>query len=274
MKQFQTFEEFRAEADRIIYATEQKGIPLRLMGGAAIRIHCPNSEQMYERLGRKPGKDLDFATHRKHGKETKELMKSFGYLPIPSPAFYASSVSKHRQIYVDEEVYKRDKQTRLVADVFLDKIKMCHLIEFRDRLEADKYTLPLAELLLQKVQICEINEKDIKDIIILSREHEVGDNDNETINSKHIAEVLSNDWGFYHTATANLRNAKTYVKDYGDKGMLDEDEQSIVNSRIDVLLETIEKEPKTVKWKARATVGTKVKWYETVEEVVRDDLSK
>ena len=265
MKQFQTFEEFKTEADRIIYAAEQKGIPLRLMGGAAIRIHCPNCEQMYERLGRKPGKDLDFATYRKHGKETKELIKSFGYLPLPSPAFYASTMSKYRQIYVDDD-------ENLVLDVFLDMIRMNHIIEFKDRLEADKYTLPLAELLLQKVQIVEINEKDIKDIIILSREHELGDNDNETINSKHIAEVLSNDWRFYHTVTANLRNAKTYVKDYGDKGMLDEDEQSIANSRIDVLLETIEKEPKTVKWKARASVGTKVKWYETVEEVKRDSV--
>ena len=39
-----------------------------------------------------------------------------------------------------------------------------------------------------------MNEKDKKDAIVLVRAHEVGESDDRTINAKHIAKIIANDW--------------------------------------------------------------------------------
>lgn len=60
-----------------------------------------------------------------------------------------------------------DKQNGFSIDIFLDRLEMCHDIDFKGRLELDYPTIPLAEMLLEKLQIVQINEKDVKDVIIL-----------------------------------------------------------------------------------------------------------
>src|SRR3990170_5615610 len=201
MVQFQTFEEFKKEAERIIYEASQVGVPLRLMGGAAIRIHCPKYDGLYSKLGRTPGHDLDFVSSRKYAKGVRELFKKLGYSPLLSTSFMLNPQSKYRQIYLDEKGQQ-------AADVFLDEFSMNQVINFSNRLEADECTISLADLMLQKLQIVEINEKDKKDMTILLREHDVGDTNKETVNSKYIAKVLSDEWGFYYTAIKNLDEAK------------------------------------------------------------------
>jgi flagellar biosynthesis chaperone FliJ len=42
-----------------------------------------------------------------------------------------------------------------------------------------------------------------------------------------------------------------------------------INDRITTLEQMIEKAPKTLAWKARAAIGTRVQWYNDVEEVER-----
>jgi len=39
--------------------------------------------------------------------------------------------------------------------------------------------------------------------------------------------------------------------------------------RIEEMMQAIERVPKTVKWKLRARVGTSVKWYKDVGDLVR-----
>jgi hypothetical protein len=131
-------------------------------------------------------------------------------------------------------------------------------------LEVDKPTVPLAELLLQKLQVVNFTEKDLKDAIILILEHEMANGDDETINTKRIAELLSDDWGFYYTATTNLKKIKNGVDRYD---ILSEKAKEIIRERIDILTKAIEEQPKTMKWKMRSKLGTKVKWYRIVETI-------
>ena len=122
-------------------------------------------------------------------------------------------------------------------------------------------------MLLEKMQIVHINEKDIIDTIMLLREHEIGyENTAETIDARYIAGLLSEDWGFYYTFTANL--AKVREKAAATQE-LSEDDRADVNKKIRKLTEILEKEPKTFAWKMRAKIGTKNKWYKDVEEVRR-----
>jgi len=267
MVEFENFEEFIKEALHIIKAADERGIDLRLMGGAAIRYHChcPASISLYEKLGRAPKHDMDFAAYSSDRPKMKALFVDLGYTPYIS-LMMTGEAGRRRQIY-------NDKSGEKAIDVIFDELKMCHIIKFKDRLEIDNPTIPLAELLLQKLQIVEKNEKDIQDPIILLREHNVGNTDKEIVNAEYIAKLLSNDWGFYFTATRNLHRLVSDAETYKESGKLEKTDQSTVNSRINLLLQRIEGEPKSLRWKIRAKVGTSKKWYNVVEEVERDTLS-
>jgi len=188
----------------------------------------------------------------------KKLFADLGYVPMVSMALLFGT-GKNRAIYKDES-HNRS------VDVFFDKLEMCHTLEFKNRLELDYPTIPLSDLLLQKIQIIKINEKDIKDIIILLREHQVGEFEKETVNINYIARLLSKDWGFWYTVTLNLDKTKEFLAEY--KNLADADRKD-VETKLDNILKRIEDEPKSIQWKLRSKVGTSKKWYTEVEELIR-----
>jgi hypothetical protein len=251
------FEEFEKQIRHIISEADARRMPLRIMGGAAIRIHCPNRNELYERLKRDPKHDMDFVTYSKYRHSTKKLFVDFGYQPYIS-LMLTGSTGRYRQIF-------NDKQGNRAIDVFLDKLEMSHVIDFSGRLDKDTPTVPLAELLLQKLQIVQINEKDIQDTIILLTEHDIGNTDNEEVNGSYIASILGNQWGFYYTVSENF----TKIREFTNKYSLPDQEKRTVDERIRKLQQLIENQPKTLPWKLRARVGTSTKWYNVVEEVQR-----
>jgi len=257
--EFATFEDFAKEIRRIVSVADERQIPLRILGGAAIRMHCLKYEYLYERLKRVPKHDMDFVTYSKFRPLTKRLFVDLGYEPYIS-LMLTGATGRHRQIFNDKEGNK-------AIDVFLGKLEMCHVIDYSKRLELDSPTVPLAELLLQKLQIVQTNEKDIQDAIILLREHEIGSSDKDQINADYISKVLSNEWGFYYTVNLNLHKIKEFINRY--PALADEDGKAITE-RIDKLHASIEGAPKTLQWKLRAKIGTTKKWYNVVEEVNRD----
>ena len=105
----------------------------------------------------------------------------------------------------------------------------------------------MADIILEKTQIVKINEKDIKDLIILFAEHEVGSNDDHMINSIYISKLLARDWGFYFTVTTNLKLVKNqFLNKWMDPSV--QDYLNMVGPRIDELLRQIEAEPKSTGW--------------------------
>lgn len=258
MPEFSNFGEFQKHALEIIDTAAKENVPLRILGGAAIRIHCPQYVALYEKMRRVPKHDMDFVSYGRFRPKTKEIFKRYGYIPYISLAM-TGATGRNRQIFNDTDGNR-------AVDVFFDKLEMCHVIEFKGRLEQDSPTIPLAELLLQKMQIVEINEKDVQDTIVLLRACPLGEDDNDKINMQQIARVLADDWGFYHTVTSNLRKLDSFLTEYPD---LDAADKNTVHKAVQSLLEAIESEPKSVKWKLRSKVGTNKRWYTVVEEVVR-----
>ena len=109
----------------------------------------------------------------------------------------------------------------------------------------------------------ELNEKDVKDMICLLHDHELASDDiPEKINSKYIADLCSKDWGVYKTFTMNLNRVLTNL----DKLSQDNAMRSHVTKQCNALLTQIEEIPKTTKWKLRARVGEKKRWYELPED--------
>jgi len=84
----------------------------------------------------------------------------------------------------------------------------------------------------------------------------------ETIDAQYIASLLANDWGFWYTATTNLKGLRKMAS---AMLALNETEKNDITSKIDRLQEAIEKEPKTTAWKMRSVIGTKKRWYNPVE---------
>ncbi len=156
-----------------------------------------------------------------------------------------------------------DPETGMAIDVFFDELFFCHPIPLRDRLDLDYPTITPTDLLLEKTQIVEINPKDVKDALVLLLEHPLKADDREAIDARYIAELLAGDWGFYYTVTRNLEKLRHHVADYG---AFERAQWETVDGRIEALEQTIEEEPKTAKWKLRARIGPRKKWYQEVAE--------
>jgi len=244
---------FENELKRIIKASDDSGILLRVIGSLAFQMHCPQYGYVQAALGR-AYTDIDFAAYTRQLKQIQSLMTTLGY-------------AENREVFISSEgeraIYDK-ADSGLHVDIFYEKLDFCHAIYWKDRLEVDAPTIPLTELLLEKMQIVQINEKDVIDTLMLLLEHPLGDMDTETINIKRAASLCANDWGLWRTTTMNLDKVKKLAHGYSQ---LSTDQKAKVESQVNEILARLEKEPKPLAWRLRARVGDRVKWYKDVDEV-------
>jgi hypothetical protein len=250
---------FIGEAMRILRAASEAKVALKMLGGLAIKIHSLNEEEFARRLGRsaEPGQeysDIDFATYYKSRERVRRVMESLGYSKRPSTM---STSASQRQIYFHPKGW-------FYIDVFWDMLKAAnHPISFRNRLAIDPLSIPLSDLLLEKLQIVSFSKKDMLDTLLLLKAHIVSiDEELETISTGRIAHVLSRDWGFWYTVTTNLQGVKEYVK---EMSVLTSQEASDLSSKVDALLHAANSAPKSLRWKLRAIIGSRRRWYNPVE---------
>lgn len=246
-------EKFESELKRIIRASDEAGILLRVIGSLAFQMHCNEYGYLQEAMGR-AYTDIDFAAYRKQTQEIKGLMTDLGYTERQNVYIFSEG---DRSIFDHSDI-------GIYIDIFYDKLDFCHEVSWKGRLEVDTPTIPLAEMLLEKMQIVEINEKDIIDTIMLLLEHPMGDSDHETINIKLIAELCGTDWGLWRTTTMNLDKVRKLAHGYEQ---LKDEHKTHVEAQVASALERIEQEPKSLAWRLRARVGDRVKWYKEVDEV-------
>jgi hypothetical protein len=250
-------EDFYTERSRILDALEKdenKHVIMRLIGALAFRTHCKDFGYIQDALGRE-FTDIDFASYPRFNQDISRLLTELGYEEDKTVT----------QLFGDTRMLFHDPVFGRHIDIFFNQLDFCHAVSFVKRLEVEALTLPLAELLLEKMQIFKINKKDQIDTIMLLREHPVGDSDKETINAGIISQTLADDWGFWRTVTGNLALLDEMLEDYSQ---LAEEDRQVVRQRIHQLQECIENQPKTFRWRVRAKVGERVKWYKDVEELM------
>jgi hypothetical protein len=254
--------EFFTLRDRLLEEATKRDLPLRIIGAIAIRTHCPEYKYLEYDLGRILT-DIDFVGYDKDTKRIRQLFSDLDYREDPAIKAMMSGMGMGK---MSKRLIFYEDNMGIHSDVFLDEMKFCHIVNFKNRLDIDYPTVSLADMLLTKLQIVKINEKDIIDCIVLLREHEVGPTDTETVNEDYIATLFAKDWGFWRTATENLEKIKMFAHSY-DK--LTEEDKTDVETKIERLQNRIDKKPKSMKWKMRDRVGDKKQWYEEVEEVAR-----
>jgi hypothetical protein len=242
-------EDIVAEGERLLGLAAGDGVAVRLLGGVAVRLQAESLPAAFDR----EYKDLDFAAPKGGSGAADRLLRGAGY--EPHTAFNALN-QKERMLFFDPA---HDRQ----VDVFVGAFRMCHEIPFGGRLEVQDRTVPLAELLLTKLQIVELNEKDVRDTLLLVHGHEVADRDGDAINGARVAELCASDWGLWRTITANVET----VVGHTDRYEVSDDDRARMTGRLRTLLDRIEAEPKTRGWKLRAKIGERKRWYELPEEV-------
>lgn len=244
-----------AEAARVLDSADADGVTLRALGGVAVHLHSTSG--VHPEL-RRAYQDIDLVTARKQGREVGRLLTSLGY--EENERFNAMNGS-HRLVFYDVEHGRQ-------LDVFVGEFRMCHVIPIADRLHMDSRTVPLAELLLTKLQVVHLNEKDLRDIWAIVHEHEVEEHDDDSINVARIAELLASDWGLWRTSRQTVETARGHL---GDSALSAEDRR-LVDDRLTRLWGRVEEQPKGLRWRSRARIGDRSKWYEEPEEVAHATL--
>ncbi|HLO33538.1 MAG TPA: nucleotidyltransferase family protein [Anaerolineales bacterium] len=246
-----TLSELVSEMNRLIAAADANQIHLRAFGGLAIYTHSQDNPRFF----RRDSPDVDFMVPKREWSKLESFFQAMGY--SPNKQFNLLNGS-HRQIYYDKVTGHR-------IDILVGDFEMCHKLPLNGRLKSDPVTIPLAELFLSKAQIVELNRKDAFDMISLLLNNDLGDEQNGEIGLERIAWLCARDWGLYKTTSTNLKRVEELLR--SEELGLSHDERELVLQRIGKIASVIESMPKSLAWKMRNLLGTRLRWYAEVEEV-------
>ncbi|HEX3803370.1 MAG TPA: hypothetical protein VHV75_11070 [Solirubrobacteraceae bacterium] len=234
------------EGRRLAVAAVDAELPLRLLGGVAVWVQCQSART--PPLARAYG-DADFLARGNDRKRITAFMEKQGYEAdrMFNALHGATRLNFHDPV--------RDRP----LDILLDKFVMAHELDLRNSSAADGLTIALADLLMTKLQVVSINEKDVRDLAALMVDHGFS---HDEIELERVLAVTHNDWGLEHTIHGTLA---TLVELVGNLGVSPY-QAELVSTRARELEEALNAAPKGTKWKMRARIGERVKWYEEPEE--------
>jgi hypothetical protein len=238
-----------AESQRVLETARGRGVEVRLVGGLAIRFLCPSAQ--WPALSRDYG-DIDLAAAGAN-KQTRltDLMVSLGYQPDQM----LNTLNEGARLRFDDVANRRH------VDVFVDAIRMCHVIEFKGRLNMLRDTLSPTDLLLTKLQIVELNRKDLLDTVALLHDHGAVNGDSTGFDLQYLERTWGNDWPLWNTSRLTLSKVSDAVPT-----ILEEQPGERVLSAVRDLRATLQSGGKTLRWKLRAQVGERMRWYELPED--------
>src|SRR6266496_2830168 len=197
------------EALMLARGAKDAGLGLKLLGGLAVRVVCPDFPPRLRR-----DQDIDFACMSKGRKDVAAYLERVG----------CTGDRRFNNLNGDRQMYFTAPSGRPI-DVMVDRLTMCHTLDFRPSFGRLPLTIDVIDILLSKLQIVELNEKDVRDLLQILGALPVGGSQPRG----------------RHAAAPAAQSQR--------------------------LLEIAQSAPKTVKWKLRANIGDRVRWYELPEEV-------
>ena len=263
-------QQFLTEALDIIDQAERNGLKIRIIGALCGYIRNkqrdPRIDEVYKLLGRLDGTstmftDLDLMAYSSQRGKIMDLFEK--QLKLQPNRYFNLTRGHHRLMY--------EKPNGFQIDLFFDRLSYSHEVEFGNkpgngRLELDYPTISLADFVLEKLQIHQITRKDLVDLIILFKNHEVVENFEEgKIDGGYIGRVLSDDWGFWYDATQNIQKVREELDLASSSGKVQGSE--IVKARLDGMSAIIDGTTKSPKWNLRSKIGTNSAWFTEVFDV-------
>jgi hypothetical protein len=243
------------EALSLARGAAEAGLGLKLLGGLAVRVICPAFPPR-----RRAGQDMDFACLGKGRKNVAAYLERSGCQPD----------KRFNNLNGDRQMYFNAPSGRPI-DVMVDRLVMCHTLDFRPSFGRLPHTVDAIDVLLSKLQIVELNEKDAQDIFQLlsgvpvRADGDAGDTATAVLDAGRFARLLGSDWGWWRTVTGNLAKLPALAAEQPRLRPAGAPFDALAQAR--QLEEAAERAPKGVKWKLRANVGDRVRWYELPEEV-------
>ena len=237
---------------QVVREANARGIPLKLIGGQAVRLLCP----LFPHRAR-DDQDMDFACISTKKKDVIAFFAEQGFL----------GDQRFNTLHGDRQMYFTTADGKTSVDVVMDRLNMCHVLDFRERIDRLPDTLDVADLLLTKLQVVELNQKDVHDILHLLSGFEVAPGDEPgTLGLDRIGRVVADDWGWWRTVTMNLDKVAHFAEEeHGD--LVPESRVFEPAAQARSLRGCCDEVPKPMKWKLRAKVGDRVQWYQLPEEV-------
>jgi hypothetical protein len=227
------------EGRRLVEGALDQEITLRLIGGVAVMAHCP---RVLAAGGSRPIADVDAVVGPRQGRALSAYLRSAGY--EPEPRFNALHGHKRMLFHGPHGP----------LDVLVGVFEMCHRIDLSDRLHLDDPTVTVTDLLLTKLQVVELNEKDARDALDLLTEHDLARAEGDAVNLDYLDSLVAGDWGLWRTITGTLERLLELA-------------EPDTRDRIDEVRRSLNEVPKTRRWKLRARVGERVRWYVLPDEV-------
>lgn len=230
------------EAVKLISDASQHAIVLRALGSVGVKLHCDSVALELASRGRQP-KDIDLVTRKRDRKKIRRFFEARGY---ETDRDMLVSMEGRRYLF-------RNGERGTDIDVWVEVLDFCHRLDVSDRMGTGP-SLSIEDLLLSKLQIVELTPNDRLDISAILRTHEMGiaSDDTEVIDSSYVAGILSDDWGFWRTATGNLQALKP-------------DLPAEAAHRLEQLEQQIGAVSKTLRWKARSRLGERAQWWQDVD---------
>ncbi|MBO0837480.1 MAG: hypothetical protein J2P28_18505 [Actinobacteria bacterium] len=229
-----------ARALEVIDRTEAHGVEARLLGGAGVAAllgeRCPPA------CRRVPG-DIDLAAPSARRKQLGELLESAGLVP-----------DRHFNALHGRERLAFAAPDGLKVDVILDVLRMCHVVQLAVGLRGPAPCLPAWLLLVTKLQIVELTEKDRNDVAAMLVACSP-----EELDFPAVARLCAEDWGLWRSLTGSLAEVVRQPPE------LVPAQRERLAENAAALAQALESQPKSRRWRMRARLGERVRWYELPE---------
>jgi hypothetical protein len=250
---------FLAEVESIVRCTEERGCPLRAVGGVGIYFHVrkqPEARSLYLLRDGTPSndprfKDLDLAGFEKHSSRIYRLfVRELGFREDRETN---SLFGMYRNVYFHPSFQ---------IDVFYDVLRFNHEIPLQNRFPPG-ITLSPEDLLLSKLQIHQSTPRDLIDIASGVVAFPV-----EAVDRNYLATVLGNDWGFWYDADQNLQKSVDLIRSL-PAGSPEPPPigAGVAERRLMEYRAFLTALPKSRRWEKRSLRGTKEPWFEPVDEL-------
>lgn len=245
------FIELKQEVDRLHGMAKREMIALYAIDPVSFWERCPHSRRFLAPPSRRY---LTFAATQ--GVAILHLFRQAGYQPGQRANYQDGS--GRWSLY--------DAARNLAVDVYMDAFEMYQRVDFTELFDGDRRPwneiiqeefLPPTDLAFLRLQLVDMTDEGLKDLCALFAEYGLGQAFEEgTIDAFKIIKLCADDWGWYKTITTNLERLNQFVPSY-----LAATDQPIILERVRRLNQSIVDANKSLRWRARARLGTSAKWH-------------
>ena len=228
------------------------GIPIRLLGSAAVLYRCYKIVGL-QFFAHRRWKDVDFICPSDAYRKTYDFLVNLGF---QSDYRLEAVTDGKRAVFYSSSL-------KILIDLFVDEICFSHKLDLTRRILKNSNTLSLADLLLSKLQRMNPRESDLEDVLAILGSFDTGTSDDLLINMNRIISVLSSDWGFYQTAEENLALLECFCMNFRP-GEMFQLKGKAMEARSNILKE-LSTSRKSMRWKLRSIPGKRIKWYNEVD---------